>query len=150
SRTDIVPGAAGVIFGKTYTISGWFKTPDRNALTVYWEIPHWIGGVYSGGLGRYFAASDFPANDEWVKISITFTIPANTSELDFRLDVFAGTLYTSSWKLEEGNKATDWTPNPDDYGAMAYEDIVELSKLGTTVIENGKIKTTLLDAEYIK
>lgn len=33
---------------------------------------------------------------------------------------------------------------------MAYQDVVELSKLGTTVIEGGKIKTTLLDADYIK
>ena len=34
--------------------------------------------------------------------------------------------------------------------SLAYQDVVELSKLGGTIIENGMIKTTLLDANYIK
>jgi len=34
--------------------------------------------------------------------------------------------------------------------SLAYQDVVELAKLGTTIIEGGKIKTTLLDADYIR
>jgi len=34
--------------------------------------------------------------------------------------------------------------------SLAYEDVVEVGKLGSTVIQGGFIKTTLLDAEYIK
>ena len=34
-------------------------------------------------------------------------------------------------------------------GDMAYEDIVELAKLGSTIIQGGYIKTTLLDVVYI-
>ncbi|QQT60099.1 hypothetical protein I6I97_12565 [Sphingobacterium multivorum] len=34
--------------------------------------------------------------------------------------------------------------------SLAYEDMVQLSKLGSTIIENGMIKTMLLDANYIK
>ncbi|SDJ96242.1 Phage tail tube protein [Pedobacter sp. ok626] len=34
--------------------------------------------------------------------------------------------------------------------SLAYSDIVEVSKLGSTVIENGVIKTNLLSADYIK
>lgn len=78
-------------------------------------------------------------------------------------------------KIELGTKATDWTPAPEDVQAaidlakatadtananyaaltanlksLAYQDVVELAKLGTTIIEGGKIKTTLLDADYIR
>lgn len=35
-------------------------------------------------------------------------------------------------------------------GAMAYQNVVELAKLGSTIIQNGMIVTTLLDAAYIK
>lgn len=34
-------------------------------------------------------------------------------------------------------------------GDMAYEDIVELAKLGSTIIQGGYLKTTLLDVAYI-
>ena len=53
----------------------------------------------------------------------------------------------SSWK--KGNKATDWTPAPEDYGALAYEDVVEAAKLGSTVIVGGYIKTGLVSASNI-
>lgn len=33
---------------------------------------------------------------------------------------------------------------------LAYQDVVELSKLGNTVIEGGRVKTTLLDAAWIQ
>lgn len=35
-------------------------------------------------------------------------------------------------------------------GALAYENVVELSKLGSTVIQGGMIVTNLLNADYIK
>lgn len=79
------------------------------------------------------------------------------------------------FKFEEGNKPTDWVPAPEDVQAaidlakatadaanasyaaltanlksLAYADVVELAKLGTTIIDNGKIKTTLIDADYIR
>ncbi|RQO78116.1 hypothetical protein DBR40_09200 [Pedobacter sp. KBW01] len=83
---------------------------------------------------------------------------------------------TVNWvKIEKGNKATDWTPATEDVQAaidlakstadtaqanyntltanlksLAYQDVVELAKLGTTIVEGGKIKTTLLDADYIR
>src|SRR5690606_18738236 len=45
-------------------------------------------------------------------------------------------------KLERGRKPTDWSPSPDDK--------VELAKLGTTIIEGGYIKTSLLNASEIR
>ncbi|TZF81822.1 hypothetical protein FW774_17350 [Pedobacter sp. BS3] len=88
----------------------------------------------------------------------------------------AGDYFEIEWtKAESGNKATDWTPAPEDVAAditsaqaaadaaaaantalvaslksLAYEDVVELGKLGTTIIDGGYIKSSLLDADYIK
>lgn len=46
----------------------------------------------------------------------TFTIPTNgVMGTMVRMDNFVGTLTISNAKLEEGNKATDWTPAPEDY-----------------------------------
>lgn len=38
---------------------------------------------------------------------------------------------------------------PEDLGEMAYEDAVELAKLGTTLIEGGYLRTGLIDASRI-
>src|SRR5690606_4794375 len=52
----------------------------------------------------------------------------------------ASTIYKI--KLERGNQGTDWSPSPDDK--------VELAKLGTTIIQGGYIKTSLLNASEIR
>ncbi|QIL41030.1 hypothetical protein G7074_18220 [Pedobacter sp. HDW13] len=121
----IYPDADG-IFRKTFVMP--------NGAAKYNEI-----GLYTSPLGNYQTAKAF-----WVK-------------------------------LEKGNKATDWTPAPEDVQnaidtanalanaanasyasltaslkSLAYQDVVELAKLGSTVIEGGKVKTTLLDADYIR
>src|SRR5690606_38170964 len=54
------------------------------------------------------------------------------------------------WQKLIDNETADRLALTASLKAMAYEDVVELSKLGTTVIEGGKIKTTLLDADYIR
>jgi hypothetical protein len=94
----------------------------------------------------------------------------------FRFDAYTTAWFLmDALKLEEGTKDTDFTPSPEDVQAaidiakaaadiansryvalmnnlksMAYQDVVEMAKLGSTIIENGMIKTTLLDANYIK
>lgn len=70
-------------------------------------------------------------------------------------------------KLEKGNKPTDWTPAPEDVdqsiatvqenvdtladslGDLAYLDLVEKAKLGTTVIDGGYLVTDLIEAKAI-
>lgn len=70
-------------------------------------------------------------------------------------------------KLEKGNKPTDWTPAPEDVdqsiatvqgnvdtladslGDLAYLDLVEKAKLGTTVIDGGYLVTDLIEANSI-
>ena len=50
------------------------------------------------------------------KTSKTFIMPTSstTSTLMCRKDNFVGTLTISNFKIEIGNKATDWTPAPED------------------------------------
>ncbi|MCW0487116.1 phage tail spike protein [Riemerella anatipestifer] len=69
-------------------------------------------------------------------------------------------------KLEKGNKATDWTPAPEDVeqeiiavkskvnqidnlGTMAWQNSVEKAMLGSTIVQGGYIKTELLNASAI-
>ncbi|MBT0550302.1 phage tail protein [Riemerella anatipestifer] len=75
-------------------------------------------------------------------------------------------IYHRNWKLEKGNKATDWTPAPEDVqaeinavkakadqldnlGTMAWQNSVEKAMLGSTIVQGGYIKTELLNASAI-
>ncbi|ADY51511.1 hypothetical protein Pedsa_0939 [Pseudopedobacter saltans DSM 12145] len=44
----------------------------------------------------------------------------------------------------------DITDSPTALKSLAYQDVVEISKLGNTVIQGGYLATSLLDANYIK
>ncbi len=58
-------------------------------------------------------------------------------------------------KLERGNIPTDWTPAiedvdvMEDFGALAFEDQVQLSMLGSTVATGGYLNTDLIKAKSI-
>lgn len=63
------------------------------------------------------------SESEWKKCVVTFAIPAANDRVCFQALMFYATSYTSNeWieikkgtmKLEKGNKATDWTPAPED------------------------------------
>ena len=48
------------------------------------------------------------------------------------------------------SKATDAKTKTDLLKSMAYEDIVQIAKLGNTVIDGGYLKNTLIDTLYVK
>ena len=53
--------------------------------------------------------------NKWVKYELTFVVPKNTVKLQcLSYVVKNGSWYTGDYKLEKGNKATDWSPNPKD------------------------------------
>ncbi|AKQ39400.1 hypothetical protein AS87_03450 [Riemerella anatipestifer Yb2] len=77
-----------------------------------------------------------------------------------------GEFIIKCWKIEKGNKATDWTPAPEDVqaeinavkakadqldnlGTMAWQNSVEKAMLGDTIVQGGYIKTELLNASAI-
>ena len=57
---------------------------------------------------------------------------------------------TAAYNSAVAAAAAQYTALTASLRGLAYQDIVELAMLGSTVIENGKIKTVLLDAEYIR
>lgn len=74
-----------------YTFSCWVKSESAGQLSV--------GGT------------DFVTSDTWAKYSVSFI--ADSEDVDICFDT-AGTYYIYHPQLEIGDKATDWTPAPED------------------------------------
>lgn len=111
--------SSNCIIGQQYTISCDVRIPNAGGVAFY----------NTQGLNH-----NIPAN-VWTKIYFTFIYSANYrigghtyngTQLDYR-----------NWKLELGNKATDWTPAPEDQ--QAYTD----SQIPTSLPANGGNSTTV-------
>ena len=68
----------------------------------------------------------------------------------------SGSISLKEIKIEVGNKATDWTPAPEDVqedchqlGYPNYADLVAKATAGSTIISGGYINTSLIDADAI-
>lgn len=66
--------------------------------------------VYRAGITQGIGETNL--STEWKKFEMTYTA-TGTGSVTFKLNS-AGTLYLANIKLELGNKATDWTPAPED------------------------------------
>ncbi len=102
----IVPTCKTLKQGQEYSFSVWLKsTANTNNVTV---------GYLKGG------QKTVNITTEWQKVTHTFIADAPTSETHgFVIYAPAGTtsgrsVYIHSAKLEEGNKATAWSPAPED------------------------------------
>ena len=75
---------------------------------------NWYGANVISSNPVYFT----PSNDNWKRISVTYTIPSDewTSKAMWLAihGNYESNLYVRNLKLEKGNKATDWTPAPED------------------------------------
>ena len=97
------------VVGNTYTLSFYART-DEDAITT----------LRVGVGGQEQVIEDFTLISEWKKFAKTYT-NTETGSISFFLKA-AGTYQLTNVKLEVGNKATDWTPAPED---MATADEVE-------------------------
>lgn len=131
--------------GEVYTVSAEYKD-------VSGECPHQFQMVFQDSSGTFVgnAVSEgdkTTLSDGWVKSVFTFTIPDGTAKLSpcFRSGTDY-TLYTHQYyirhpKLERGNKATDWSPNPNE-----LRDV----KVGSNILmdtEHTEINTPYLDID---
>lgn len=75
------------------------------------------------------SAYTFSITSDWKRYSITFEI-TEKSDVTFYLESReAGEIYECGWKLEKGNKATDWSPAPEDLeSALSIRDYNDTSK----------------------
>lgn len=71
----------------------------------------------------------FSITSDWKRYSITFEI-TEKSDVTFYLESRkSGEIYECGWKLEKGNKATDWSPAPEDLeSALSIRDYNDTSK----------------------
>jgi hypothetical protein len=110
--------------GGTYTLSFWAKsTVSGDAIIVYFYNPSNITSI-NGSQGQIENHADgqcnFRLSTVLTKYWVTYTIPKNGNStrnvIIPRLPSVGGKgTLTFQWeKLEEGNKATDWTPAPED------------------------------------
>ena len=103
----------GLKAGDTVTFSIYIQAHNSvpaNARITY----HFVSGGYSATTGNRIQAGEEGYS------TVTYTIPSNVDRLEVGLDapVPAGNtsvlMYYKEAKLEKGNKATDWTPAPED------------------------------------
>lgn len=125
----------------TYTMSGWVFTENIVKGTTNYFLAYYIDGYYNNnGTSTWFGLvnTSIPVNNgKWQYLTTTFT--TDTTKLKSATAVnayifsrdFTGDLYFYDIKLEKGNKATDWTPAPEDVDAS----INEAAKTATNFME---------------
>lgn len=91
-----------------YVFSGYVK--GVNGLPTYIQV--------SAG-DTILNAYTFSITSDWKRYSITFEI-SEKSDVTFYLESReTGEIYECGWKLEKGNKATDWSPAPEDLAPVS-------------------------------
>lgn len=92
--------------------------------------------VYRAGTAQGIGETNL--STEWKKFEMTYTA-TGTGSVTFKLNS-AGTLYLANIKLELGNKATDWTPAPED--GIAKVDVEYYLSTSSTSLAGGSWTTT--------
>nr|WP_278046251.1 carbohydrate binding domain-containing protein [Clostridium beijerinckii] len=113
--------APALTSGKTYTWSVYLKASRNLTLTT-------VGHEQAGRIACNITTS-------WQKFSYTFTTDSNTyHQFVFYNGFQAGDiLYVHSLKLEEGNRATTWTPAPEDIDSQITTVNSSVSSLQSSV-----------------
>lgn len=129
--------------GEVYTVSAMYKYISGSPSPMFQITSN--GNVQSAESG-----TSEDVGNGWIKKYYTFTIPIGTTAASFGVCLRSGTdytLYTHQYyiknpKLEKGNKATDWTPAPEDIEQKINDSKFEFTNLvGCTAVGNVITKT---------
>ena len=107
------PKSLTAIGGRIYTASSNFYTDDTSSidkatLDIFFYNSNG-NTIISNGVAIPFV------NGKWIKCTHTATAPANAAYVAIVITAYRnGIFYIGKPKLELGNKATDWTPAPED------------------------------------
>ncbi|ATC39588.1 phage tail protein [Elizabethkingia anophelis] len=179
------PGEITVLRSGKWNCYSWLTLPpgyDKVDKQLTMSLELFVDRQINFGVGVHFAYEQnlirkdvsYITPGKWTKVFITCdkVIGTNTSLIGLDgIDAPEGTkIKYRNLKLEEGNKATDWTPAPEDIqtdinnaqnsanhannsiaslGGLAWKNAVDKAMLDDTIIEGGYIKTTLINAQAI-
>ena len=126
------------IQGELYTISFEVLTPDT--IGFYWYPSE-----------KYRKGSYIKGNSNWQKVNFTYTQTGesnNNSTLFGFFDLIGSHVYYyKNLKLEKGNKATDWSPAPEDIN----KEVTEVKqKVSDIVLDINTITSTVESNYYTK
>lgn len=83
-----------------------------------------------------FAYVDKEVGTKWTRVSMTWTTSSTATKVNYYagLATGTGTLQIAGMKMEQGVKATAWSPNPKDVKTEIQDEIVKLPIGGTNYI----------------
>jgi len=98
----------------TYTYSFWYKF-----ISTYGKVAIQISNGSAGFPTNFYTYAD----NLWHRATITITTGDNVKAVNVYAGVYdaskSGEVYITGTKLEVGNKATDWTPAPEDLATQS-------------------------------
>lgn len=104
--------------GEIYTVSCWYYVEDKNTFngTLALECKGKLDNNTSNSvIMRVSVDKTAMVEGQWTKIFKTITVDKDYSDVCVRAWVGRdGTAWFTDFKLEKGNKSTDWSPAPDD------------------------------------
>lgn len=124
--------------GETYTLS-FYARGSGSMVTYFYGDTGYVriiksvnsqGRVIESSVGGNDGNSTFTLSDEWTRYWVTWTL-ADSGDITinkfvlFRL-LAGASVHVCGCKLEKGNKATDWTPAPEDVDS----DIADTKEIG--------------------
>ncbi|WP_281958101.1 tail fiber domain-containing protein [Enterococcus cecorum] len=149
----------GFNLGDTYTLSFWAKGTINTFRCYFYGDSGYVGAKainasipYSstGNFGDGKCSFDNPQITNWTRISITWQLDS-TGDINVAKRVLirtdgatGGDLYVCGVKLEKGNKATDWSPAPEDMATLTqYTEVKQLAdRISSTVYDSSTGLTT--------
>lgn len=127
---------------KTYTLSFYMQGVAFNGKQRSLSLINLLY-VGTGASVNYISYSDLSLSTAWKKYSFTFSITGKPTDFRLRLLTEGETdtvcsFAVSSFKLEEGNVATDWTPNSQEI-ENAIQDVEAKLDLCVKTDKNGNL-----------
>lgn len=140
----IVCSPIDIVAGEVYTVSAEVRSDNLTSLNYNYILGRDLGGSVNEGLTYNGAATVQPSiSSEWKKVAITFT-PRYTQKagvgLGFNMpEVGAYSFQLRKFKLEKGNKATDWSPAPEDAKNYTDDAINNIQIGGRNLLKNSDV-----------